>query len=611
LDKVGTTASTIKRMAQNGLVTFHYQEVSRDPLSHLKSGNRLPDELVDLTPDQARVFKTLRQQLAAKLDGESSERDPKFWLLYGITGSGKTEIYLRLIAETIKRGRTALLMVPEISLTPQLAARLTERFDDLVSIWHSALTPAERLDTWNRLKNGRTRILLGARSAVLVDLPRLGLIVVDEEHDSSYKQTTPSPRYNAKEVAIEKATRCGALTLFGSATPDVSVFYNAVRADALLELPKRVFNQSLPDTKLVDMKAEFLAGNRSVFSNLLVESLEKCLAASEQAILLMNRRGFASHVLCRACGFVLKCKQCSVTMVYHQVTNLGPLLHNGDRQETMLTYLACHHCGSRIANPRVCPSCEGPFIKQYGIGTQRIEAELREYFPKAKILRLDSDVTAKRGAQDRILGEFSRGNADFLIGTQMVAKGLDIERVTLVGVLAADASFNLPDYRSIERGFQLLTQVAGRAGRGKRAGLVILQTYNTQMPVLDWACAHDYKSFYESELLNRQLFDYPPFSQIIRLVVAAEDPLIAQRECERLAEGIANYVEEFFDPSQMQILGPASCLIEKLRNKFRLHLIVKNKAGEKGRSLLAEFFRTALIAADVQMAIDVDALDLL
>jgi primosomal protein N' (replication factor Y) len=612
LDTAETTTATIRRMVEKGLLALREEEVSRDPLSHLKNLDQAREATVDLTDDQARVFKTLSLELSKKLDGKD-ENEPKFWLLHGITGSGKTEIYLRLIAQTLAKGRTALLLVPEISLTPQLAQRLTERFGDMVSIWHSALTPAERFDTWHRLKNGHTRVLLGARSAVLVDLPRLGLIVVDEEHDGSYKQTTPSPRYNAKEVAIEKATRCGALTLFGSATPDLSSYYNANKAQTVLDLPKRVFDQPLPETRLVDMRAEFLNGNRSIFSNLLIESLEKCLGASEQAILLMNRRGYASHVFCRACGFVITCKHCSVTMVYHQTAIAGHSSSgNGDRrEESTHAFLACHHCGSRSANPKICPSCAGPFIKQFGIGTQRIESELKEYFPEARILRLDSDVTAKRGAQERILGDFSRGKADFLIGTQMVAKGLDIERVTLVGVLAADAAFNMPDYRSIERGFQLLTQVAGRAGRGKRPGLVVLQTYNTEMPALAWACAHDYQSFYQNELANREAFDYPPFSQILRIVAAAEDPLIAERECERLAEGIANYVEEFLDPAQMQILGPAPCLIEKLRNKFRVHLIVKNKAGEQGRALLAQFFRTASVREGVQVAIDVDALDLL
>jgi primosomal protein N' (replication factor Y) (superfamily II helicase) len=610
VEAANTTAATVKRMVEKGLLSFRDEEVIRDPLSHLKNSTELPPAAVALTDDQARVFETLHQQLLDKLEGKD-EGAPKFWLLHGITGSGKTEIYLRLIAETLARGRTALLLVPEISLTPQSAQRLTERFGDAVAVWHSALTPAERFDTWHRLKNGHTKVLLGARSAVLVDLPRLGLIVIDEEHDGSYKQATPSPRYNAKEVAIEKATRCGALAVFGSATPDISTYYNARQLGTILELPKRVFDQPLPDTRLVDMRAEFLNGNRSIFSTLLLDSLEKCLEGSEQAILLMNRRGFASHVFCRACGFVVVCKQCSVTMVYHQTGPAHSVSGNGNQRGNPHAFLACHHCGSRSPNPTVCPSCDGPFIKQFGIGTQRIESELTERFPKARILRLDSDVTAKRGAQERILGDFSRGHADFLIGTQMVSKGLDIERVTVVGVLAADAAFSMPDYRSTERGFQLLTQVAGRAGRGTRPGLVVLQTYNTEMPALALACRHDYKSFYEAELANRQAFDYPPFSQILRIVVAAEDPRLAESECERLAEGIANYVEGSVAPSQMQILGPAPCLIEKLRNKFRMHLIIKNKAGEEGRSLLTKFFRTTSVSEGAQVAIDVDALDLL
>jgi primosomal protein N' (replication factor Y) len=533
-----------------------------------------------------------------------------FWLLHGITGSGKTEIYLRLIEKTLQSGRTALLLVPEIALTPQLALRLTERFGEAVAVWHSALSPAERYDTWRRLKAGHAKILLGARSAILVDLPKLALIILDEEHDSSYKQTTPNPRYHAKETAIEKATRCGALLLLGSATPDVSTYFLAEQANTMLSLPQRVFSQPLPETRLVDMRQEFLNGNRSIFCPSLLQALEKTLAAGEQAIMLMNRRGFASHVFCRGCGFVLTCKNCSVTMVYHQALERYKSVESGSQRKQSRGFLACHHCGYRLACPDLCPSCQGPFIKPFGIGTQRIESDLRQYFPAARILRLDSDISAKRGAQEEILTAFSQGKADILIGTQMVAKGLDIERVTLVGVLAADAAFNMPDYRSVERGFQLLTQVAGRAGRGKHPGLVILQTYNTEMPALLWAKEHDYHRFYEYELANRQTFDYPPFSQLLRLVVACEDALIAERECEHLAEGIAHYVEERLSPEQMQILGPAPCLIERLRNKFRVHLLVKNKAGAVGRSLVAEYVRTCRFPEAVQVAIDVDALDL-
>jgi primosomal protein N' (replication factor Y) len=411
------------------------------------------------------------------------------------------------------------------------------------------------------------------------------------------------------------------LVLFGSATPDVATYFCAKQEGRIVALPKRIFNQALPKTEIVDMREEFVHGNRSIFSTKLLGALAECLRRGEQAILLMNRRGFAAHVFCRACGFVVTCKNCSVSLVYHQHT-----LANKKKFETSQPpsggspyrnskaaegYLACHHCGFTCGNLSICPSCASPFIKQYGLGTQRVEQELGTYFPDAKVLRLDSDTATKKGAHETILGSFAEGKADILIGTQMVAKGLDIERVTLVGVLAADASFNMPDYRSLERGFQLLTQVAGRAGRGQHAGEVILQTYNAEMPVLAWARAHDYQDFYEAEIEARQSFEYPPFSQLLRVVVAAEDATQATRECELIAEQLGGFLADLLPISEIEILGPAPCLLERLRNKFREHLLIKNKAGEKGQALISQFFRQRKQPEGVVVAIDVDALDLL
>ena len=336
-------------------------------------------------------------------------------------------------------------------------------------------------------------------------MPDLGLIILDEEHDSSYKQSSPSPRYGAKELAMERARLTGSLVVFGSATPDLVAYKAAKENGHYVHLTNRVYKQAMPKVQIVDMRQEFQQGNRSMFSRLLLEYLSATLKRQEQAILLMNRRGFASHVFCRACGYVARCKNCSVSLVFHQSAIKGA----NAREDYARGHLACHHCGYRCGSIFDCPACRSPFIRQMGQGTQKVEMEVRELFPSARVLRLDSDVTTKKGAHDEILQEFANGNADVLIGTQMVSKGLDIANVTMVGVVAADAAFNMPDYRSTERGFQLLTQVSGRTGRGDKPGDVIWQTYNTEMPVLEWAKTHDFTLFAEEELVARQAFAYP------------------------------------------------------------------------------------------------------
>jgi primosomal protein N' (replication factor Y) len=384
----------------------------------------------------------------------------------------------------------------------------------------------------------------------------------------------------------------------------VAVFHAALSHGKVLELPERVFKQVMPDVRIIDMRKEFSKGNRSIFSGILYDELGACLERKEQAILLINRRGYASHVFCRACGYVVKCRNCSVPMVFH--TRAGP-----QREASYSSgFLSCHHCGFRCAAVDRCQSCKGPFIKQYGLGTQRVEEDMHEEFPDAKVVRLDSDVTVRKGAHEEILQKFSRGDADVLIGTQMVAKGLDIANVTLVGVMTADAAFNLPDYRSTERGFQLLTQVAGRAGRGHRPGQVILQTYDCEMPALNFAKNHDYPNFYESEIEARQAFEYPPFSQIVRIVVAGNDPGTVEGTCYQIAEEISQFIESTLPPDSMKVLGPAPCLIERLRGKFRFHLIVKNLSGHDGRLQLTTFLRNRTLPSGLMMAVDVDALDL-
>lgn len=615
LEAAGTTHATIKKMEQDGVLAVVYSEVYRDPLKRVEGTYKEPPQL---TEHQENALSILVPALVEQLASDNSttildEREfggqrlesiqpVKPFLLHGVTGSGKTEVYLRLIDETLKRGRSALMMVPEISLTPQLAGRLKERFGDQVCVWHSALSQGERYDTWRRLRAGEAKILLGARSAVLAHLPDVGLIILDEEHDGSYKQTSPSPRYHARDVALEKARRHGALVVLGSATPDVATYKAAKEDERILELPERVFKQEMPEVKIIDMREEFKFGNKGVFSLALQQELAGCLERKEQSILLMNRRGYASHVFCRACGHVVRCRNCSVSLVFHQ--------RPGDR-EGIDGYLSCHHCGFRKSGMDTCPACHGPFIRQFGLGTQRIEEEVRQKFPKATVVRLDSDVAQRKGAHEEVLGKFAKGGIDILIGTQMVSKGLDIAGVTLVGVLAADGAFNLPDYRSIERGFQLLTQVSGRAGRGEKPGRVILQTYSSDLDALRWASKHDYATFVEAELQARETFCYPPFSQLIRTVIAGADLFEVEAATDRLAEEISTFLEAQLSDADMRILGPAPCLIERLRGKYRYQLLVKNLAGQEAGALLTRFLRNRKLSQNVSLAVDVDACDLL
>ncbi len=617
VEAAGTTHATIKKMEQDGILGIVYSEVYRDPLKRVDGvpGKPIPE----LTKHQKEALEVLIPALNQRLVLDNSttividERESggdrfeaiepvKPFLLHGVTGSGKTEVYLRLIDEALRHGRSALMMVPEISLTPQLAGRLKERFGDQVCVWHSALSQGERYDTWRRLRAGEAKILLGARSAVLAHLPDVGLIILDEEHDGSYKQTSPSPRYHARDVALEKARRHGALVVLGSATPDVGTFKSAKEDGLVLELPERVFKQEMPEVKIVDMREEFKVGNKGVFSLALLKELEGCLQRKEQAILLMNRRGYASHVFCRACGHVVRCKNCSVSLVFHQ--------RPGDC-EGINGYLSCHHCGFRKSGMDTCPACKGPFIRQFGLGTQRIEEEVRQRFRNASVVRLDSDVAQRKGAHEEVLGKFAKGGIDILIGTQMVSKGLDIAGVTLVGVLAADGAFNLPDYRSIERGFQLLTQVSGRAGRGDKPGRVILQTYSSDLDALKWASGHDYASFVEAELQARETFSYPPFSQLIRAVIAGADLFEVEAATDRLAEEISTFLESQLPDADMRLLGPAPCLIERLRGKYRHQLLVKNLAGLEAAATLTRFLRGRKTAPNISLAIDVDACDLM
>lgn len=595
IEESASTHATIKRMVNEGILSVVQVDSVRDPLKNCSFEAK---DKPALTEQQERVFASLSLELDKCLErSQAPEVQESPWLLHGVTGSGKTEIYMRLIERTLAGGRSALLLVPEISLTPQLAQNLLSRFGQQVAVWHSALSAGERFDTFGRVRSGELKLVLGARSAILFPIPDLGLIILDEEHDSSYKQSTPSPRYSAKFLACRRGWQENCMVLFGSATPDAATYLEAKRAKRILELPERVHKQPLPESVLVDMRTEFVSGNRSVISRLLESELNECIANAKQAILLINRRGYSSHVFCRACGHVLMCRHCSVSLVFHN-NQAGS---SGAR-------LSCHHCGYSQANTEICPSCTSPFLKQFGLGTQKVEEECRSMFPQARILRLDSDVTSRKGAVEDVFQKFSAGHADILIGTQIVAKGLDIPNVTLVGVLAADAAFNLPDFRSLERGFQLLTQVSGRAGRGRFPGKVVLQTHNTELPALLMAKRQDYGGFIEEELAHRKEFEYPPYSRLVRVLASGPDQQQVQQALEKLAEELSNYLE---DLESIRILGPAPCLIERIKGQFRQHIIIKNLLGELGQKAISSFFKGRRSMPGVRLTIDVDPVDLI
>ena len=617
MQKSGVSRATIDKMVKEGMLESFEKEVVRDALG------RLPGALVDnysalpeLTEEQKAVYGILLPALEECFSlKDQSQQFYEPWLLHGVTGSGKTEIYLRLIARCLELGRTALFLVPEIALTPQLSGRLKARFGALVAVWHSGISAGERYDAWRRLRSGEVRVLLGARSAILANIPDLGLIVLDEEHDGSYKQSTPAPRYNARDLAVEKARRCGALVLFGSATPDLASFERARQKDRILSMKNRVHQPVMPRVEIVDMrqgKGAMLAGSE-IFSRRLADALKDRLEKGEQSVLLINRRGYASHIFCQACGTPQTCKNCSVSLVLH--SNLRHKVNLEEAADQSLFsaggYLACHHCGFRQPLKEECSSCQGPFLKIAGVGTQKVEKEVSKFLPAARIVRLDSDVVRRKGAFEEVLAKFTEGEADILIGTQMVAKGLDIAKVTLVGVLLADSAFNLPDYRSSERGFQLLTQVAGRAGRGETPGSVILQTYTPELPVLNLASRHDYAGFFAPEIESRRYLDYPPFARLTRVLLSGEDEMLVQSVSEIVAEEISYLMEDEADEDELKILGPAPCLIERIKGRYRYHLIIKNKGGERLQRLLVDYLRGRRFGPAVSLAVDVDAIDLI
>lgn len=616
-----TTRNTIKKLETLGCVKLYQEELYRNPLDILQITQREP--LFELSGDQKKVYEGIKRCKDAKMQrceveiADSGDVDtstqpetncasepsslcasishPEI-LLHGVTASGKTEVYFKLIDDTIKSGKNVLFLAPEIALASQLTKRLAKKFGtEDVAIWHSSISDGERYDVWQKLYKDEIKILAGARSAVFAPLKNIGLIIIDEEHEGAYKQTTPAPRYDARVVARKLAEFHNCPLLLGSATPDISTYYRAINTGNLFELKKRYNDAKVPPVVVINMQEYGRAAYRSVISKPMQVEIRETLDQGKQVILLINRRGFSTYTQCQACGHVIECPNCAIPMIWHAKDQM----------------LKCHYCNHVEYFPDVCPECGSDAFKNSGTGTQKIEQYIKELFPENNVERIDSDILVRKGEHIRLLEKFQRGDIDILVGTQMIAKGLDNPNVTLVGVISADASFNLPDFRASERGFQLLTQVAGRAGRGEFAGKVLFQTYNPDFYALESAKSQNYGEFYTAEIAAREEFDYPPFSQIIRLILSSQNGFRAEKSAQEIAMRLSLIVEKFGISERIEVLGPTPCVIERINSQYRFQILIKNKMGEKGHQFVSSFMNKIIMPKDIRLAIDVDPLDIL
>ncbi|WP_392486451.1 primosomal protein N' [Haloimpatiens sp. FM7315] len=479
-------------------------------------------------------------------------------LIHGITGSGKTEIYMHLVSIMMKKDMESIILVPEIALTPQMVERFKGRFGKDIAVFHSKLSDGERFDEWLRVKNNKVKLAVGARSAIFLPFSNLGLIVIDEEHEGSYKSES-SPKYSAYEIAVMRSKIEGCKVILGSATPSIETYYNAKEGSInLLSIKNRVDGSYLPEVKIVDMREELLKNNRTIFSEELFKSIDNALNKKQQCILFLNRRGFSTFVSCRQCGYVFKCKNCDISLTYHNDSEC----------------LSCHYCGTKNIVPKSCPQCGSKYVKYFGIGTERVEKDVHKYFPKAKTIRMDFDTTRKKHSYEYMYESFKNHKADILIGTQMIAKGLDFPNVTLVGIIAADLSLNLPDFRASERTFQLITQVSGRAGRGKNKGKVVIQTYSPDSYSIKCAALNDYEGFYNREISIRKDMNYPPFLDMLCINMNSEYEDVLIKNIQKVGIYLKSFIESC---DKIDMLGPCPCSISKIKNSFRWQIILKGQ----------------------------------
>ncbi len=578
LRRTGSSSSPVKALIEKGLAEKTRVWVRRDPFKIegvVRSEPRTP------TREQADAITMIREGLDADT--------PQTTLLYGVTGSGKTEVYLQSIADVLERGKTCINLVPEISLTTHLLEAYKSRFGDQVAVLHSRLSVGERHDEWRRIESGEAKIVLGARSAVFAPVSNLGLVVVDEEHEPSYKQDH-SPRYSARAAAEERAREAEASVVLGSATPSIESFYRASSGEiSLAVLGRRIEDRPLPEVSIVDQREEFEAGRKSIFSELLREKMTERLSRGEQVILFVNRRGYASFILCRGCGYTPRCAHCDVSLTYHAARKI----------------LKCHHCNDEQPAPTTCPQCDGIHVRQFGLGTERVEEEVRKVFPDASVLRMDSDTTTRKNAYQQMLNAFREGRANVLVGTQMIAKGLDFHNVTLVGVVSADTMLHIPDFRSAERTFQLLTQVSGRAGRGELPGEVVVQSFSPEHYAVRAAARQDYLGFYGQEIVCRRELGYPPFSRLVN--ITAGDPIgdAARERLDILADLLRDSVPEGVD-----VLGPSPAPLAKLRGLYRYHLVVRDRGGSGIRAIVSSVIERSGVGG-AGLSLDVDPITML
>ncbi|MGG2026820.1 primosomal protein N' [Gottfriedia sp. S16(2024)] len=543
---LGITDSPIKTLEKNEVISIKTVEVYRDPYEGREIERSKPLPLIE------------EQQIAfEQIVSSFHERKNKIHLLHGVTGSGKTEVYLQTIQEVLSEGKEAIVLVPEISLTPQIVGRFKSRFGNDVAVLHSGLSIGEKYDEWRKIQRKEVKVVVGARSAIFAPFENIGMIIIDEEHETTYKQDE-HPRYHARDIAIWRGEYHDCPIVLGSATPTLESFARAGKGVYELNtMSKRVNQGPLPEVEIVDMREQLRIGNRTMFSTALHEKIIDRLEKKEQIILFLNRRGYSSFVMCRDCGYTIQCPHCEVSLTYHK--------HNH--------HLKCHYCGYETYMPKQCPSCQSEHIRFFGTGTQKVEEAITKTYPEARVIRMDNDTTSRKGAHEKMLKQFGNGEADILLGTQMIAKGLDFPNVTLVGVLAADSSLHLPDFRASERTFSLLTQVSGRAGRHEKPGEVVIQTYSPEHYSIELAKTQDYVAFYEEEMKIRRSFRYPPFYYLVLISIAHSDLI----KTVKVSEQIAGYLREYLSEGSI-VLGPVASPIAKIKDHFRYQCVIKYKS---------------------------------
>lgn len=569
----GCNLADLQELAERELIVLRETEIWRDPLEKVE---HLAGE-IGIPPELTSMQRIAWEKILLALHSSTLHSLP--FLLHGVTGSGKTELYIRAAEECIRSGKQAIILVPEIAITPQTVRRFLQRFPGQVGLVHSRLSEGERYDTWRRARLGQLKVIIGPRSALFTPLPQLGLIVVDECHDGSYSQSDP-PFYNAVTAAREYARICSAVCILGSATPSIVQRFQASSSQAvrggesiLLDLPKRIVNPAMPPVQVVDMRAELKSGSRGIFSQALIDALDKVLKNDQQAILFLNRRGTATYVFCRDCGTAVRCPRCNTPLTYH----INGLPSEGERPGSDLH---CHHCGYSRQMPRKCPVCGSDQIRQYGLGSEKVETEVAKLFPSARTLRWDWETTRHKDAHEIILGHFSAHRADVLVGTQMLAKGLDLPLVTLVGIVLAEVGLHLPDPFAAERTFDVLTQVSGRAGRSSLGGRVVMQTFQPEHYVIQAAAGHDYAAFYAHELDYRRQLGYPPFSHLVRMECRHVQSAAAESQARAMAAKLAGWIDSQ-DRRETTIIGPVPCFFSRLNGLYRWQIILRgpNPAG--------------------------------